>query len=98
MHEMLFKCNDCGRSFASRHAATVHIKKIHLVKDRDLFVCIICNAAYGRSLFLAQHMKTHGQLGNKEELVQQLMEMSCETTIPVSRPTVRRTGRPKKKK
>lgn len=98
MHEMLFKCNDCGRSFASRNAATTHIKKIHLIKDRELYVCIICNATYGRSLFLAQHMKTHGQLGTKEDLVQQLMEISCDASVPSTRSAVKRTRNPRKKK
>lgn len=95
VHEMLFKCNDCGRSFASRNAATTHIKKIHLNKDRELFECIICNAAYGRALFLSIHMKTHGKLAEKEDLVQQLMEMSYEASKPA--PPAKKTRSKKKK-
>jgi KRAB domain-containing zinc finger protein len=75
-HEMLYKCNDCGRSFPTRNSATQHIKKIHLSKNKDLYQCVICNATYGRALFLASHMKTHSKLDGKDDLVQQLMEMS----------------------
>ncbi|XP_059470425.1 zinc finger protein 26-like isoform X2 [Neocloeon triangulifer] len=79
-HEKLFKCEDCGRAFYSRNAATQHIKLIHLPKNRELFECVLCNATYGRSLALIKHMKTdHAKLEGKDDLLQKLLEVSNVT-------------------
>lgn len=57
----------CSRAFASLFAVKIHLK-VHQSLDTHLkFVCNICNAQYGRSYALSDHLKTaHPGMENGE--------------------------------